>query len=43
MSEYYGLITGGPSTTGLAARTLGGRYIGIDLNTAYHDDAIQPS
>ena len=31
----------GAVTTGLAAQALGRRYIGIDLNPAYHDIAIQ--
>ncbi len=31
----------GAATTGLAARRLGNRYIGIDVNPAYHDLAIR--
>ena len=31
----------GSGTTGAAARMLGRRYIGIDLNPAYHDLAVK--
>jgi site-specific DNA-methyltransferase (cytosine-N4-specific) len=31
----------GSGTTGEAARMLGRRYVGIDLNPAYHDLAVK--